>query len=396
MSGLYIHIPYCKQKCIYCDFYSLATKEDKKTYIECLIKEFEQRKTELTQQIETIYLGGGTPSILTKEELSFLLTNILKQSELFNLSEITLESNPENLTFDYLEFLKNNTPINRLSIGIQSFNNQDLKTLGRKHSAEQAIKAVKESQELGFENISIDLMFNLPNMTTEKWQHNLNQAISLNIQHISAYSLSVEEGTMLDTLIKKNKLTIPSEEEQLNQFDQTIDFLTNHNFEHYETSNYASTKVNDERSEAIGWRSKHNSSYWNNTPYLGLGASSHSLLKGERIWNIANIKEYIERVRTNKPYSEKETLTEKDKYNEYILVGIRIKEGINPNYIKANFPPTYYTHFQTQAQKIIEEGLLKQEHPANQEIITNEETPYTLTTKGSHLANRIGVNLFID
>lgn len=396
MSGLYIHIPYCKQKCIYCDFYSLATKEDIKTYIECLIKEFEQRKSELTQKIETIYFGGGTPSILTKDELSFLLTNILKQSELFNLSEITLEANPENLTFDYLEFLKKNTPINRLSIGIQSFNNQDLKTLGRKHSAEQAIKAVKESQELGFENISIDLMFNLPNMTKEKWQHNLNQALSLNIQHISAYSLSVEEGTMLDTLIKKNKLTIPSEEEQLNQFDQTIDFLTTNGFEHYETSNYASTKVNDELLMVNDYRSKHNSSYWNITPYLGIGASAHSFNGEERRWNIANIKEYIERVRKNEPYSEKETLTEKDKYNEYILVAIRVKEGINPHYIKTNFPDNYYKHFQTQAQKLIEEGLLKQEPPAKEEIITNEETPYTLTKEGTHLANRIGVNLFID
>jgi len=233
-------------------------------------------------------------------------------------------------------------------------------------------------------------MFNLPNMTKEKWQNNLNKAISLNIQHISAYSLTVEEGTMLDTLIKKGKLTLPSEEEQINQFDQTINFLTSNGFEHYETSNYASLMVNDKCSMINGWRSKHNSSYWNNTPYLGIGASAHSFFGEERRWNIANIKEYIERVKTNKQYSEKETLTQKDKYNEYILVGIRIKEGLNPNYIKTNFPPTYYKHFQTQAQKLIKEGLLKQEKPIK------EETPYTLTQEGSHLANRIAVNLFID
>lgn len=403
MSGLYIHIPYCKQKCIYCDFYSLATRESKKEYLECLIKEFESRKQELKEPITTIYLGGGTPSTLTKEELNFLFSNILKNKELFSNKteelplEITFEANPENLTKDYLNFLKNSTPINRLSLGIQSFNNDDLKTIGRKHTQEQAIEAVLQAQEIGFNNISIDLMFNLPNMTKEKWQHNLNQAISLNIQHISAYSLSVEEGTMLDTLIKKGKLTIPSEEEQLNQFDQTIDFLTSNGFEHYETSNYASLKVsyeysiaNDKWSMVNDWRSKHNSSYWNNTPYLGIGASAHSFLGEERIWNIANIKEYIERVKTNKPYSEKETLTQKDKYNEYILVGIRIKEGLNPNYIKTSFPDNYYTHFQSQAQKLIKEGLLKQENPIK------EETPYTLTQEGSHLANRIGVNLFID
>ncbi|MFA6704584.1 MAG: radical SAM family heme chaperone HemW [Bacteroidales bacterium] len=389
MSGLYIHIPYCKQRCIYCDFYSSATREDKKTYIECLIKEFEQRKSELTQKIETIYFGGGTPSILTKDELSFLLTNILKQSELFNLSEITLEANPENLTFDYLEFLKKNTPINRLSIGIQSFNNQDLKILGRKHSAEEAIKAVKASQELGLDNISIDLMFNLPNMTKEKWLKNLQTAINLNIQHISAYSLTVEEGTMLHTLIDKQKLTLPTEKQQIEQFDLTIEFLTKNGFEHYETSNYASLKVNDEWLMVNGWRSKHNSSYWNNTPYLGLGASAHSFDGEERSWNISDLKEYISRIKNNQPLSEKETLTEKDKYNEYILVGTRIKEGLNPDYIKTNLP-TYYTHFQTQAQKLIKEGLLKQENPIKQ------ETPYTLTQEGSHLANRIAVNLFID
>lgn len=401
MLGLYIHIPYCKQKCIYCDFYSLATRESKKEYLECLIKEFEQRKQEIKEEIKTIYLGGGTPSTLNKEELSFLFTNIFKDKELFSNKkeeiEITFEANPEHLTKDYLNFIKNSTPINRLSIGIQSFNNDDLKTLGRKHTQEQAIEVIRNAQEIGFNNISIDLMFNLPNMTKEKWQNNLNKAISLNIQHISAYSLSVEEGTMLESLIKKGKLTIPSEEEQLNQFDQTINFLTTNGFDHYETSNYSSIMVNDKSSmvneECLmnnSWRSKHNSSYWNNTPYLGIGASAHSYNGEERIWNIANIKEYIERVKSNKPYSEKETLNEKDKYNEYILVGIRIKEGINPNYIKANFPPTFYKHFQTQAKKLIEEGLLKQENPIK------EETPYTLTREGSHLANRIGVNLFID
>lgn len=392
MSGLYIHIPYCKQKCVYCDFYSLATKESKKEYLESLIKEFEQRQKEIKQPITTIYIGGGTPSTLNKEELSFLFKNILKNKELFSnqIEEITFEANPEHLTKDYLNYLKNSTPINRLSLGIQSFNNDDLKILGRKHTQEQAIEAVLNAQEIGFNNISIDLMFNLPDMTKEKWQNNLNQAISLNIQHISAYSLTVEEGTMLDTLIKKGKLSLPTEEEQLNQFDQTINFLTSNGFEHYETSNYASLMVNGQWLMVNDWRSKHNSSYWNNTPYLGIGASAHSYSGEERIWNIANIKEYIERIKTNKPYSEKETLNEKDKYNEYILVGIRIKEGLNPNYIKTNFPIKYYTHFQTQAKKLIKEGLLKQASP------TKEETPYTLTQEGLHLANRIGVNLFID
>lgn len=395
MSGLYIHIPYCKQRCIYCDFYSCATREDKKKYIECLIKEFEQKKIELKEQIETIYLGGGTPSTLKKEELSFLFDNILKHKELFKLKEITFEANPENLTLEYLEFLKKNTPINRLSIGIQSFDNQDLKTLGRKHSAEEAIKTVKTTQEFGFDNISIDLMYNLPNMTKEKWLKNLQIAINLKIQHISAYSLTVEEGTMLHTLINKGRLTLPNERQQIEQFDLTIESLTQNGFEHYETSNFAlmNKNLNLENENSLSeqepsiYRSKHNSSYWNNIPYLGIGASAHSFNGGERNWNISDLKEYISRIQNNQPFSEKETLTEKNKYNEYILVGTRIKEGINPNYITSNFPLSYSIYFQKQVQLLLNEYLLIQEKP---------NSNYKLTLKGLHLANRIALKLFIE
>ncbi|MDD2192377.1 MAG: radical SAM family heme chaperone HemW, partial [Bacteroidales bacterium] len=195
MSGLYIHIPYCKQRCIYCDFYSSATREGKKEYIDALIKEFEHRKEEIKEPITTLYIGGGTPTTLRKEEISYLFSNILKDKELFNLSEITIEANPENLSQDYLEHLVNNTPINRLSIGIQSFDNKDLETIGRKHSKEDAIRAVKQAQDLGINNMSIDLIYNLPQMDNEKLLNNLEIAKGLDIQHISAYSLMVEKDT---------------------------------------------------------------------------------------------------------------------------------------------------------------------------------------------------------
>ncbi|MCK9164118.1 MAG: radical SAM family heme chaperone HemW [Bacteroidales bacterium] len=381
MSALYIHIPYCKQRCIYCDFYSSATKEDKKDYIDALIQEFKERKSEVKEPIETLYIGGGTPTTLSKEEISYLFKHILEEKELYNLKEITIEANPENLSKDYIEYLKNHTPINRLSIGIQSFDNADLITIGRKHSKEDAILAVKQAQELGFNNISIDLIYNLPQMDKEKWLKNLKTAKDLNIQHISAYSLTVEEKTILHKLIEKGELTLAKEDEQIEQYDLTITYLTNNGFEHYETSSFAHLNTETDNNTSL-YRSKHNSSYWNNTPYIGIGASAHSYNLEQRRWNIANIKEYIQKIKNNLPYYEIENLSTKDKYNEYIIIGTRIKEGLNLTQIEANFPPTYATHFQTQIKSLIEKNLIDKNH-----------TNYRLTQEGEHIANTIAIEL---
>ncbi len=383
MSGLYIHIPYCKQRCIYCDFYSSAKKEDKKEYLDALIREFEERKGEVKEEIQTLYIGGGTPTTLRKEEISYLFENIMKDKKLFNLREITIEANPENLSRDYLEFLIKNTPINRLSIGIQSFDNKDLETIGRKHSKEDAIRAVKQAQELGIENISIDLIYNLPNMDNEKWLSNLRIASELNIQHISAYSLSVEENTILHKLIEKGKLSLASEEKQIQQYDITIDYLTKNGFEHYETSSFASLSSLLEN-KTSAYRSKHNSSYWNNTAYIGLGASAHSYNFQERRWNISDLKEYIEKINQNKPYYEIETLSLKDRYNEYIIVGTRIKEGLSENYIQEIFPLSFITHFKTQVKSLLESKLLEK-----------NDSRYTLTKKGEHIANTVALKLIL-
>ncbi|MFA7081678.1 MAG: radical SAM family heme chaperone HemW [Bacteroidales bacterium] len=383
MSGLYIHIPYCKQRCIYCDFYSSATKEDKKDYLDALIREFEERKPEIKEEIQTLYIGGGTPTTLRKEEISYLFENIMKDKALFNLREITIEANPENLSRDYLEFLIKNTPINRLSIGIQSFDNKDLETIGRKHSKEDAIRAVKDAQDLGIENISIDLIYNLPNMDNEKWLSNLRIASELNIQHISAYSLSVEENTALFKLIEKGKLSLASEEKQIEQYDITIDYLTKNGFEHYETSSFASLSSLLEN-KTSAFRSKHNSSYWNNTAYIGLGASAHSYNLKQRRWNISDLKEYIEKINDNKPYYETETLSQKDRYNEYIIVGTRIKEGLSEKYIEEMFSLSFITHFKTQVKSLVESKLLEK-----------NDSRYTLTKKGEHIANTVALKLIM-
>lgn len=382
MSGLYIHIPFCRQKCLYCDFYSLATRESKKAYLEALAKEWEQRKREkdwgVKEPVETIYIGGGTPSSLDKEEVKYLFDEILKDKTLFhpNLEEmeITFEANPENLTFDYLNFLKTQTPINRLSIGVQSFFDDDLKAIGRRHSALQATDSVHSAQEAGFKNISIDLIFALKNMTRERWQENLKRATELKVQHISAYCLTVEKGTMLSTLVEKGKITLPDEIEQEEQFLMAEEYLTKNRYEHYETSNYA----------IEGYRSKHNSLYWHNKPYLGLGASAHSFNLGKRRWNVASVNEYIDRINQNKTIFEEEILTQKDHYNEYILSATRIKEGISTSHIRETFSKEIYSHFLLQLPKLLDNNLLQA-----------QGDNYILTTKGILLSNQIAVSLFL-
>lgn len=379
MSALYIHIPYCKQRCIYCDYYSSSTREDKKEYINTLVQEFDKRKKEIKEPIETIYIGGGTPTTLSKEDISNLFKGILEDKELFKLREITIEANPENLSQDYIKFLKDSTPINRLSIGIQSFDNKDLKALGRKHSKEDAIRGVKYAQEIGFNNISIDLIYSLPSMNLESWLKNLKIAIGLNIQHISAYILTVEENTVLYNLVEKGKLALPNEQEQINQFDLTIDYLSENSFEHYETSNFSLISSKERRKE---FRSKHNSSYWNNTSYIGLGASAHSYNQKERRWNISDIKKYIKGVKDNILYYEKEILSINNKYNEYIIIGTRTIEGLNLNYIKENFPKSYASYFENQVQPLLKSKLIE-----------SNNNNYTLSSKAKRIADTLAIRL---
>lgn len=339
MSGLYIHIPYCSQKCIYCDFYSVATRKSKKEYLQALVKEMQNRKSYLSNPIRTLYFGGGTPTNLDFDEMILVFDSLKSSFDLTKCEEITMEANPEHLNADYLDFLRRKG-VNRLSIGIQSFKDSDLKTLCRKHDSTQAIKAFQDARKAGFENISIDLMFNLPNQTSRAWEENLNKALELSPEHISCYSLTVEEGTILDKLVKKGKLSLPDEDEMLRQFDLTMQVLQQEGYEHYEVSNYCKPNM----------RSRHNTSYWQGEEYLGLGASAHSFNCKSRSWNPANIETYVRNI-TLEIEPESETLSIEDRYNEYIMLSLRTAEGTEREHIAKHFPQ-FLSHYDKQLRKV--------------------------------------------
>ncbi len=327
MAGIYIHIPFCQKRCSYCDFYSQTNLSLKKEYVSALCKEVKLRKNYLEQAtIFTLYFGGGTPSLLDKDDFCEIFACLNSHFDLSYLQEVTLETNPDDLNQSFFDTLKQ-FPFNRLSIGIQSFDNNDLKLMNRRHSAEKAMEAVYLAKENGFHNISIDLIYGLPNQTLEKWQKNLERALSLDIQHISAYHLTYEEGTALYSLLRQKKIQEVKEEDSLAMFEMLIDLLTKSGFEHYEISNFA--KKN--------FYSQHNSSYWSGEKYLGLGASAHSFDKKTRQWNISSIEKYNHSVSHLLPFYEMETLSEKEKYNEFIITSLRTKKGINLTLLEKKF-----------------------------------------------------------
>lgn len=383
MASLYIHIPFCHHKCIYCDFYSIAQHFDKTRYVNSLIKEIEHRNNFLSSPISTIYFGGGTPSKLSLDLLqqifvsiqrNFVLENsffnIEKQNkELFSQMEITFEANPEDITIEYAQGLKN-IGINRISLGVQSFSDKDLKLLNRSHNSETAINAIEILKRVGFENISIDLISNLPYTNLALWQKNLEIFLSYNLPHISCYTLMREDGTMLDTLLKRKKLSLLTEEESLKQMNYTIDLLEQNGYIHYETSSFAKA----------GFESKHNKAYWTFQPYLGIGAGAHSYKKNLRLWNENDVFAYVKRIENDDfSFSNRmETLTEKDKYNEYVMLSSRMKDGLKKDYVQKHFPQ-YYIFFLKNIDKCIKEELL------------NEDL--SLTIKGWQLQDRIILNL---
>ncbi len=327
MAGIYIHIPFCQKRCSYCDFYSQTNLSLKKEYVSALCKEIKLRKNYLEQAtISTLYFGGGTPSLLDKDDFCEIFACLNSHFDLSYLHEVTLEANPDDLNQSFFDTL-NQFPFNRLSIGIQSFDNGDLKLMNRRHSAEKAMEAIYLAKENGFHNISIDLIYGLPNQTLEKWQKNLEQALSLDIQHISAYHLTYEEGTILDSLLRQKKIQEVKEEDSLAMFEMLMALLTKSGFEHYEISNFA--KKN--------FYSQHNSSYWSGEKYLGLGASAHSFDEKTRQWNISSIEKYNQAVSHSLPFYEMETLSEKEKYNEFIITSLRTKKGIDLTLLEKKF-----------------------------------------------------------
>lgn len=349
MSGLYIHIPYCAKLCYYCDFHFSLNLKTRKDFVDAVCKELQLRKDFFSTPIETIYFGGGTPSLLTLDELERIFSSIRQNFQIVPNAEISFECNPDDLTASYCESLLKQG-VNRLSIGIQSFYDDDLQLLNRRHSATTAQSAVKTAQAAGFQNITVDLIYGLPNMTLERWKKNLDEVGKLNVQHLSAYSLMVEEHTALHKFVRTGKFILPPEEFVLQQFNYLIDWAKANDFEQYEISNFAKN----------GMYSKHNTSYWTGKPYLGVGPSAHSFDGEKRFWNIAHNAKYIAALRDGVIPCETEILTTRDKYNELIMTGLRTKQGVNESVIAQKFPPKYAQDFLTCKSKFLKQSLLQE------------------------------------
>ena len=352
MAGIYIHIPFCKQRCNYCAFYSTTLYNIREKYVDALCKEIVLRKEYAgSAPIGTIYFGGGTPSTLTMEQLQKICGTIYSTHSVLPTAEVTIECNPDDLTPDFLAQLKQ-LPFNRISMGVQSFNDTQLKRLGRRHNAQKAREAVHNAREAGYNNISIDLIFALPGSTIAEWEHDLESAIELRPDHLSAYNLTYEEGTPLHRALERGDFAELGEEENVEQFQMLITKMKEAGYRHYEISNFA----------LPGCESRHNSSYWNDTPYIGCGAAAHSYNGTSRQWNIADIQEYIKGMESGEYNFEIEQLTEEERYNDTILTRLRTADGLPLEWMKEKFCDRLNRHMQRAAEKEIALGNLKEEN----------------------------------
>ena len=351
MPGIYIHVPFCESRCAYCDFYSTTLLSHRSAYVDMVCRELQLRLPELQgAPIETIYLGGGTPSTLTIEEFSSILTS-LRNFHLstfnFQLAEITLEANPDDLTEEYVQGLCT-LPFNRVSIGIQSFHDRTLKLVGRRHTAEQAIEAVRRCQRSGLTNISIDLIYGLPGETLADWAYSLDQAIALGVKHISAYHLTYEEGTRLWRMQEQGTVSPIDEEQSIRSFELLREKLLAAGYEHYEISNFS----------LPGFHSRHNSSYWQGITYLGVGPGAHSYDGRNRRWNLSNLTNYIATPQGEDVPHEVEHLSTDERYDERIITELRTAQGIDLAQLKADFGEPYHTHCLRAATPYLERGQL--------------------------------------
>lgn len=349
MAGIYIHIPFCKTRCIYCDFYSTTRSDLKERYIRALCRELRIRKDYLEgATIETIYFGGGTPSQLDEEDFRQVFATIEEVYGMEHCKEITLEANPDDLTEEYVTRL-HRLPFNRISMGIQTFDDVTLKLLNRRHNAMQAIEAVDRCRRAGFENISIDLIYGLPGETDERWKRDLKQAVSLNVEHISAYHLTYEEGTRIYELLQAHRIREVDEESSVRFFSVLIDTLDAAGYEHYEISNFCRP----------GKYSRHNTSYWKGIPYLGCGPAAHSFNTHTREWNVASLEEYMQGIETDRRKFETEYRDKTTCYNECIMTCIRTLWGISLKYIEMEFGTEMWKYCMDMATPYLESGKLK-------------------------------------
>lgn len=375
MPGIYIHIPFCKQACHYCDFHFSTSLKNKDAFVDALLLEIELRKdffnTNSKPVIDTIYFGGGTPSLLSRDDLFRIFNQIAKHFSVAPHAEITLEANPDDITLQKLRELKQ-TPVNRLSIGVQSFRDEHLKYMNRAHNAFQGITSIIQSQEAGFENITIDLIYGFPELSNEQWQKNLDTACSLNLPHISSYCMTVEPKTAMDSFIKKGTQKPMNEEQAAVQFEMLVNTLKANGYEQYEISNFCKSNR----------YSKHNSNYWKGEKYLGLGPSAHSYNEETRQWNVANNAVYIKEIQAGKIPFESETLTMEQRYNEYILTTLRTVWGSDLNHLEL-LGKSFLDHCMNESKVYENSG----------DLIQKDNHLY-LTEKGKLLADRIASDLF--
>ncbi len=351
MAGIYLHIPFCKSRCTYCDFYMGTNEALEDGFVEALCVEAALRCEEVKGPFGTLYFGGGTPSRLQRHHFERIFETLFRHYDIEPDAEITLEANPDDLTAEYAAMLAT-LPVNRLSIGIQSFDDAELQFLSRRHKAQEAVDAIRRCQQHGFNNISIDLMYGLPRQTLALWGRNLDQALGLGIQHISSYHLIYEERTRMHRLLQAGRIAPVPEETSGEMFAVLIDRLTAAGFIHYEISAFGQS----------GFFSRHNCSYWKDLPYIGLGPSAHSYDGRNRSWNIRSVVRYNRGAESGHFERETELLSLQEQYNEYILTGLRTMWGIDLEELEKRFGPEYLGYCKTNIQPFVARGVVRQEN----------------------------------
>lgn len=374
MNGIYIHVPFCISKCAYCNFFSLASESKMNDYVEALKKEIIFRKDYLgVETVKTIYFGGGTPSLLPTKSIEEIINLIRKNFNIDDNPEITLEANPDTINKEKMSLLKQ-MGVNRISVGIQSFFDDDLQYLGRRHDSRHALQVMEDLKNVNFDKITLDLIYGIPTLTEEKWNKNLDTFFSTGISHLSAYALTVEPKTILGHKIKNGDLQDINEDNTIRHYEILIEKTKEQGFEHYEISNFAKENC----------RSQHNSIYWTDEKYLGLGPSAHSYDKTSRQWNVSNLTEYIKLAGNSDNCFEKEILSKEDKYNEYVMTSLRTSWGCDINKIESDYGISYKNHFLKNIKKYLDS-----------QVMHENNTSFILTDEGMLFADGIASNLFL-
>ena len=347
MSGIYIHIPFCKSRCVYCGFYSTTLLAMRREYVKAVCREAELRRGYISGPFTSVYVGGGTPSVLGADVLAGLLSYIYKVFDIDRQAEVTVECNPDDVTPDFAHAIAR-TPVNRVSMGVQTFSDARLRFLRRRHGSADIPMAVDNLRRAGISNISIDLMFGFPGETIAEWRDDISRAVGLGVEHISAYSLMYEEGTLLYAMLEKGSVSEIDDELSLAMYDELVDRLTASGYEHYEISNFARP----------GFRSRHNSSYWRQEPYIGLGAAAHSFDLRSRQWNVADIARYVDGISQGRVPMEREELDARTTFNDIITTALRTREGISLDALALRLGSAYLDALLNGASHYITDGLL--------------------------------------